>query len=318
METTVVKNDSSTSNPDWSKLLDWVPKGGGPVLTVQDGRDLIGMPPEAGDGWWVSRYKSDSDRDWESLHRHVKTEDGTLVLELNPAASSTEARTRWRATLLIAEGSYVWCHGVDENFAAALGRLLEHKSHFLTVDGAKFWMQNKGDRESWVSFLSKEETIEVRKENDSVYSWTNTADLGLLGSHISKIAEVAGFSPYKAKNGINGDASTLEGAISAALEAPSKLKRLCFEAGLDESDRAAWEGFKAGMKFASKSEPKSFNVSLVSGQQQAPDDDLDPMIAPIEVVGGLVNQASDPFQKGFLTGIHDFRQQLSILTQREF
>jgi hypothetical protein len=47
-------------------------------------------------------------------------------------------------------------------------------------------------------------------------------------------------------------------------------------------------------------------------------DQMDPMVAPLDELQGLMDRASTPFLKGFLTGIHNFRQQLSILTQREF
>lgn len=45
-------------------------------------------------------------------------------------------------------------------------------------------------------------------------------------------------------------------------------------------------------------------------------DDHDPMIQPLSQLGALAEEAQGPFQKGWLTGIFQFRQQLSILTGR--
>ena len=45
-------------------------------------------------------------------------------------------------------------------------------------------------------------------------------------------------------------------------------------------------------------------------------DDHDPMIESLSQVGALAEEAQDPYQKGWLTGIFQFRQQLQFLTGR--
>ena len=45
-------------------------------------------------------------------------------------------------------------------------------------------------------------------------------------------------------------------------------------------------------------------------------DDHDPMIESLSQVGALAEEAQDPYQKGWLTGVFQFRQQLQILTGR--
>ena len=45
-------------------------------------------------------------------------------------------------------------------------------------------------------------------------------------------------------------------------------------------------------------------------------DQNDPMIDSMSQLGALAEEASDPYQKGWLTGIFQFRQQLLILTGR--
>ena len=42
----------------------------------------------------------------------------------------------------------------------------------------------------------------------------------------------------------------------------------------------------------------------------------DPMIDSMSQLGALAKEAQDPYQKGWLTGIFQFRQQLQILTGR--
>ena len=45
-------------------------------------------------------------------------------------------------------------------------------------------------------------------------------------------------------------------------------------------------------------------------------DQSDPMIERMSQLAALAEEATDPYQKGWLTGIFQFRQQLSILTGR--
>lgn len=45
-------------------------------------------------------------------------------------------------------------------------------------------------------------------------------------------------------------------------------------------------------------------------------DQNDPMTESLSQIAALAEEAQDPFQKGWLTGIFQFRQQLSILTGR--
>lgn len=45
-------------------------------------------------------------------------------------------------------------------------------------------------------------------------------------------------------------------------------------------------------------------------------DQSDPMIERMSQLAALAEEAQDPYQKGWLTGIFQFRQQLQILTGR--
>lgn len=59
--------------------------------------------------------------------------------------------------------------------------------------------------------------------------------------------------------------------------------------------------------------------SIAANQEfQTRTDDLDPMICKEAQLQELINDAPEPFVKGYLTGILAFRQQLSILTNRTF
>jgi hypothetical protein len=60
-------------------------------------------------------------------------------------------------------------------------------------------------------------------------------------------------------------------------------------------------------------------LSITANQElQNRMDDLDPMICRQAQLQQLINDAPEPFVKGYLSGIFAFRQQLSILTNRSF
>ena len=64
-------------------------------------------------------------------------------------------------------------------------------------------------------------------------------------------------------------------------------------------------------------EPDKFSITA-SQEYQTRMDDLDPMICKEAQLQDLIDDAPEPFVKGYLTGIFAFRQQLSILTSRPF
>jgi len=47
-------------------------------------------------------------------------------------------------------------------------------------------------------------------------------------------------------------------------------------------------------------------------------DAIDPMMAPADVLQGLIDDAPCPWSQGWLSGIYAFRQQLAILTDHHF
>jgi hypothetical protein len=64
-------------------------------------------------------------------------------------------------------------------------------------------------------------------------------------------------------------------------------------------------------------EPDKFSITT-NEEFQTRMDDLDPMICKQTQLQELIDDAPEPFVKGYLTGIFAFRQQLSILTNRSF
>ena len=65
-----------------------------------------------------------------------------------------------------------------------------------------------------------------------------------------------------------------------------------------------------------KDEKMTKTTQLTTEQITHLTDQNDPMTESLSQIAALAEEAQDPFQKGWLTGIFQFRQQLSILTGR--
>lgn len=229
-----IAESASDDNPP-ANILSWVQACGGPVLEIENLRDVRGLPEAE---WWIWDRPSDVLRNNE-LHLHSPHAEGNILITLKPKFDGLGCD--WATAYHFADDFPARASGSCESFWDAHSAATEWRPEFAMVQDIKFWKSRRHSFVEWQG-TSLECGLITIEECGDVFNWRRDLPSGAQALanmlHGNGRLDGMGFS-------------SLQDAAADALSATDRLRTAAAEILFTaQADRALWSAFNAGVNHA--------------------------------------------------------------------